>query len=195
MAGVDLRINLMKEFQAITGFQENEISLFESRWRFLINQNNADLKERQLRRIIDIEEWPTISSLGNLASINIEKLLRIRDSQDCKDIRQWLQTTDGKSDAEIQQQLHSIHERLTQISSNPVSKAIRFLIPNLPFIAFPISIALSLGDQFLIEKFIGKPGPACILGNMYCSLFTNEVPGPRKRPSRKQSMRGSTNIR
>jgi hypothetical protein len=175
MAGLDIRIRLMESLQAVTGFQEAETPIFEAKLAFIANQLDPNAQERRFERITRLAELPSMATLEPGATVDMEKLLRLRDDPDCVDLRRWLRTTDGQSDEDIVQQFNSVKERLAALTHSPGGEAIRFVVTNLvgivPVTGIVLGPASSLADKFIGEKLIGSPRPVSFLSHRYRSIF------------------------
>ena len=174
-AGLDLRVRLMESFGAVTGFQEAETPIFEEKLTFIANQLDSDMEERRFARVAKLAGLPSVATLGPNARVDMEKLLRLRNHPDCVDLRRWLRTTDGQSDADIEQQFNSVKEKLAALTHSPAGKAIRFVVTTaaglVPGAGIALGPASTLADLFIAERLIGSPGPVCFLSRQYRSIF------------------------
>lgn len=175
MAGLDIRIRLMESLQAVTGFQEAETPIFEAKLAFIANQLDPNAQERRFERVTRLAELPNMATLEPGATVDMEKLLRLRDDPDCVDLRRWLRTTDGQSDEDIVQQFTSVKERLAALTHSPGGETIRYVVTNLlgavPGVGIILGPASSLADKFIVDKLIGAPGPVSFLSRRYRSIF------------------------
>jgi hypothetical protein len=178
IAGLNQRIELMKAFNAVTGFQDGEAPIFEAKLNFIFDNINPDLQVTRFDRVSSLAELPSIAMLGNDAKIDINKLLRLRNDPECVELRKWLRTTDGQTDAEIIQQFLSVREKMIEITHSKVGKAVRYItktaagLPgHLGLVTGPLA---SYADKFIVDKLIGSPGPVCFLSRQYRSIFDNK---------------------
>jgi hypothetical protein len=175
MAGLNIRIHLMEAFGAVTGFQDAEAPMFEAKLAFIANQLDPDAQERRFDRVTKLVGLPSLAALGPNATVDMEKLLRLRDHPDCVDLRRWLRSTDGHSDEAIEQQFNSVKEKLAALTHSPAGEAIRFVVTTvaglLPIAGIVLGPAVTLADKFIVEKLFGSPGPVCFLSRQYRSIF------------------------
>jgi hypothetical protein len=175
MAGLDIRIRLMESLQAVTGFREAETPIFQAKLAFIANQLDPNTQERRFERVTKLAELPSMATLAPGATVDMEKLLRLRNDPDCVDLRRWLRTTDGQSDEDIAQQFNSVKERLAALTHSPGGESIRFVVTNLvgavPGAGLVLGPAISLADKFIVEKLIGSPGPVGFLSHRYRSIY------------------------
>lgn len=175
LAALNQRIRLMQALEAVTGFRDSEAPVFEARLRFISSQLDPDAQERRFDRVTKLTGLPSVATLGPDAKVDVEKLLRLRNSRDCVELRRWLRTTDGQSDDEIEQQFHSVREKLAALTHSKTGKAIRFVVSQvvgaIPGPGIVLGPASSVADQFIAERVIGAPGPVCFLSHEYRSIF------------------------
>jgi len=126
-----------------------------------------------------LAQLPSMATLEPGATVDMEKLLRLRDDPDCVDLRRWLRTTDGQSDEDIVQQFTSVKELLAALTHSPGGEAIRFVVTNVlgamlgavPGAGILLGPTSSLADKFIVDKLIGAPGPVSFLSRRYRSIF------------------------
>jgi hypothetical protein len=180
---VDQRFLVMGATESVSGFRDDERPVVESRfpgpwaWSGL----SGDAQEARFQRVVSIGGWPDLSDLPAGESINIGRVLRIRDSADCREMRKWLREIESESDAEISERLFSFREGLAAATHTKSRTAVRFVLVTLmgwlPGIGPLAGLAATAADRVIFEKLIGRPGPATFLGHSYTSIFRH----PRKR--------------
>ncbi len=174
-AALDIRIRLMESLSAVTGFQDSDAPIFEAKLAFIASQLDPDAQERRFENVTRLAGLPSMAALGPNATVDVEKLLRLRDHPDCVDLRRWLRTTDGQSDEDITQQFNSVKEKLAALTNSPAGESIRFVVTTIAGLVPVAGIVLgplsTLADKFIAEKLIGSPGPVCFLSRRYSSIF------------------------
>jgi hypothetical protein len=175
VAGLNQRIRLMESFEAVTGFQESESPIFETKLRIISDQMDPTRQEQRFERVSKLAGLPTIDGLSSNKKIDMNKLLELRDAPECIQLRKWLRTTDGQSDKDIEEQLNSVKDRLAALTHSKKAKAIRFLATGgvglVPGLGAALGPASTLGDHFLVDRLIGSPGPVYFLSHQYPSIF------------------------
>lgn len=175
LAGMNQRIRYMESFQAVTGFRANEVRLFEKKLSLIVRQIDPDAQEERFNRIATIGRLPGVDGIPVGSTVDVDRLLRVRDEPACRDFRAWLRTIDSETDAEIAQQFDGIREHVASLVESRGGRAVRFLITNgvaaIPVAGLVAGPVLGAADSFLLEKIIGKPGPATFLSNNYRSIF------------------------
>ena len=92
---------MMKHFEAVTGFQTEDLPYFEDKVGFIAREVNPDAQEGRLDWIVEIAGLPELSDWVPGAKIDVKKLLKLRDSDECREFRQWLRGIDFETDEGI----------------------------------------------------------------------------------------------
>jgi len=172
ISSVSQRIEEMKTYNALSGFKEQELPVFQEKLNFLEKSISAKYKENRFQRIIRIKCFPCISIEDT--KINIQKLLKIRESKEVKEFREWLPYIDKYSDLEISEKMENLKSKLAEYFNSNSSQIIRFLSYNvIGFISPPIGIILGALDIFLLKKILPKSGPLTFINKLYPSIFNN----------------------
>ena len=90
LAGLNRILAEMKHFNAMTGFKETDIEALQLKLDFIYREINPTSQEDRFTRIIEILDLPDFSDIEYGQSIDIEKFIASRDSDDCKKFREWL---------------------------------------------------------------------------------------------------------
>jgi hypothetical protein len=174
-AGLEQRMIVMQATGSVSGFRAEELSVLDGRFQWMWKELGADAQEARFGRVVDIGGLPDLSNLAPGQEINIKRVLRLRDSAECREMRRWLREVDSESDAEISERLFSFREGLAAATHTRSKSTMRFLlvtgIGSLPVIGTLAGPAASALDHFIFEKLIGRPGPATLLGRNYPSIF------------------------
>ena len=175
VGALNKRIETMRAFSAVTGFRENELSIFEEKVEFILNTVAPEPQEEKLNNILSWQQFPDLNTAIKSKRLNIETLLKVRESQECKEFRNWLWSCDSLEVEELKARLTSLSARLSLKMTGMPSKALRWftttgigLEPHIGLVAGPI---LGLLDTFLLDKFLPKSGVLTFLGRMYPSIF------------------------
>ncbi len=180
VAGMNQRVHFMESFGAVTGFQTDEAPLFEEKLSFLLKQIDPDAQEERFQRIVTIGGLPDLDPLPAGTTIDVDQLLKLRETRECRELRSWIRNVDSETDEEITAHFDNVRGRIASLVNSRGGKVARFLVTNgagaIPVAGIVAGPILSAGDSFLLEKIIGKPGPATFLGTHYPSIF-NPSPG------------------
>lgn len=173
IAGLNKRLEEMQSYNALAGFRSDEYSLLDQKLHFIVDQVDPRKQEERFDRVIELAGLPDPETAEG--AVDVKRLLEVRDSEICREFRQWLRTLDQASDQEIEAQLKSLREALSRVVRSPAGKAVRFVtttgigaIPVVGQIAAPILGAL---DAFALERLIPEPGPVSFLSSSYPSIF------------------------
>jgi hypothetical protein len=175
VAGMNQRIHFMESFGAVTGFRDDEVSLFESKLAFIIRQVDPEAQEQRFERIATIAGLPGLDNMPVGTKIDVDRLLKIRDDTECRELRSWIRSIDTETDEEITARFESVRSRLASAVESQGGKAVRFLVTSgagaIPIVGLAAGPLISAADTFLLEKVIGKPGPTTFLSKNYRSIF------------------------
>jgi len=172
ISGLVLTLGHMKNHSAITGFKAGELPLFSRKLGYLASLACSASKEQNFQRVMEISG---LAELPNRKGVRIktDKLLRLRDSAECREFRDWLSGAGSASDAEIRDRVRSWNARLGTLVSGQVGRTLRFLTTfGLGLINLPTGAAASVFDSFLLDRLLPRSGIAAFVGDSYPSLFT-----------------------
>ena len=173
ISGLVLTIGHMKSHSAITGFKAEELPLFRRKLGCLAALASSGSQEQTFQRVMEISG---LAELPNRKGVRIktDKLLRLRDSGECREFRDWLSSAGSASEEEIRDRVRSWNARLGTLVSGQAGKTVRFLTTlGLGLINLPTGIAASVFDSFLLDRLLPRSGIAAFVGESYPSLFKN----------------------
>jgi hypothetical protein len=168
------RIEQMKNYSALSGFNDIDIPVFEDKLAFLASAISPNLDEERFQRVLEITGFPQLNYIEDLR-LNAKNLIEIRQSPEALEFRQWLRNTDDLSDAEIMHQLRSLSKTIGRLIGGEAGQNIRFLVTNgigfVPIVGQAISVPLSILDHFIIDKIFPCSGVSAFIDEMYPSIF------------------------
>jgi hypothetical protein len=177
-ATLNQRLEEMELYGAVMGFTEDEIPVFEEKLTFLAAQLDPEHQEARFDRVVRLAGLPDLTEQSR-GAIDIERLLELRDSTECREFRLWLRTLDQASDEEIAERIGSIREPIARAVHSDAGKAVRFVATTgvgfIPIIGTALGPALGALDHFVLEKLVPEPGPISFLGQSYPSIFEREA--------------------
>lgn len=175
-AGLEQRILVMQATESVPGFREDELPVVEERYRGAWKQLGGEAQEARFQRVVRIGDLPDLNKRPSGEGIKLRRVLKLRDSSECREMRQWLRQIDSETDAEIDKRLFSFREGLKAATHTRSKTAIRFvltytagLVPGFGPVAGP---AATGADHLIFERWIGRPGPATFLERSYTSIFS-----------------------
>jgi hypothetical protein len=173
IAALNQKIGEMKAYNAISGFRDEELPLFNQKLDFLAHANSSETKEESFRRVIELADLPDFSSEDG--SIDIKKFLEIRDSSEARQFRDWLCGVGDFSDKEIKDEIRGFRTKLGLKIGSKTGKALRFLTTTVSGIAGPhtaaVGVVSGLVDSFLVDKILPRSGIAAFVNELYPSIF------------------------
>jgi hypothetical protein len=179
-AGLEQRILIMEATNSVPGFREEELPVLETRYGAAWKQLGGEAQEARFQRVVSIGDLPDLNKRPSGERIDLRRVLKLRDSADCREMRDWLRKIDSESDAEISKRLFSFREGLRAATHTRSKTAIRFVLTwaagLLPVFGPAAGPTASAADHVIFEKWIGRPGPTTFLGRSYTSIFR----GPEK---------------
>lgn len=177
LAGRNQRIVDMKDFNALTGFKDDEVSIFESKIDFLCNQLNYEKPVKSLRKVLEIFNFPDFSSSIENSKIDVDKFLKIRESKECGEFRKWIWSIENADENEIKDYVDSFREKIGNAISTPQGKVIRWItgtgIGVVPIIGGPVSSVFGALDTFLLEKVFPQNGAKMFIDKKLPSIYRN----------------------
>jgi hypothetical protein len=171
-ATLNVRLVLMEGLGALSGFQNNDLPLYEEKLAFLMRQVDPDVQGLRLDRIAKIGGLPEVSDDPAVDDIDLAKLVDITSGPEAEAFRTWLRTTDSISDEEVDVLLRPVRDIVAKAVRSPLGKSVRFVTAaGVGIVIPPVGIALSAVDTFLLERLIPEPGPIAFLSRLSHSMF------------------------
>jgi hypothetical protein len=174
VANLDHRLSEMQAYSAITGFLDTEAPLLFGKFSGLIAPLNPAAAEKQFERVIELAELPDFKP-GQ--KVDVQKLLKARDSAECREFREWLSNLDNASDAEIKEMVASLRSKMASMAASPGGKLVRLAattgIGLIPVVGPIAGAAAGAIDSFLVEKVLPRSGIVAFLTETYPSLFVS----------------------
>jgi hypothetical protein len=107
----------------------------------------------------------------------VDLLLKVRESGECREFREWLSTLEDVSDEEIRQMVASIKSKMASLAGSARGKLIRLAattgIGLIPVIGQITGAAASAIDSFLVDRVLPRSGIVAFLTEQYPSLFVS----------------------
>jgi hypothetical protein len=177
VAGLSQVIGEMKAYNALSGFRNEDLPLFRIKLDFLATAATTERKEKKFQRIIDLAPIPSL--LPTETTLNIDKLLKVRDSAETREFRDWLASGGSSDEAEIKERICGFRAQAGLKVGSDRGKVMRFLVTNgvgfLPIPGAPI-ISLGLGalDAFVVDKLLPRSGITAFVNELYPSIFEEQ---------------------
>jgi hypothetical protein len=172
VAGMNYRVEEMSNFSAISGLLEDEAQFLTSKVGFLLRDIAPQPAERRFDRVVQIAGLPDFDS-SSTDLIDVQKLLKVRESPECLEFREWLQRTDLMSDEQIREQVGALNSKVASVLQSTAGKTARFLVTKVlgNVLAPGAGTALEVVDAFLLDLVCRRSGPAVFLNRLYPSIL------------------------
>jgi len=166
----------MKAYSALSGFRDDELPLFRKKLDFLADVASAEKRERSFQRVIEIANAPRFAP--NEERVDVEKLMKVRDSSEAREFRDWIASCGDADEDEIREQVSGWKAKVGLKADGKIGKTMRFLVTNLagflpPPVGTVVGPALGALDSFLFGTIIPRSGIAAFVDEMFPSIFTN----------------------
>jgi hypothetical protein len=173
IGGLNLRVATMKTHRGVDAFEDSDLPLLEDKLTFLLVDVLPAAQESRFHRILHVTDLPE-ADLSEPRSIDVDRLLELRSSADCREFRAWLRESDGLSNDAVRDLLPGLRDRLARAVRGRGGRAARFVVST--------GVGLSTGDvtgtgasildSFVLERLLPRPGPLAWLALTYPSVFT-----------------------
>jgi len=174
VANLNQRIADMEEYSAISHFEESEAPLLFGKVHSVVASINPKFDEQAFLRVLSVTGIPDMISNRR---INVEELLKVRATDECREFRSWLSTTDQIDDAKLKQLLTGLRAKSASFITGKPGKTLRLavnaalgLIPGYGTLA---SLGEGAADMFLLEKMLPSSGVLTFLNHSMPSIFTS----------------------
>jgi hypothetical protein len=174
MANLNQRLANMEAYSAITGFLDSESTLLFGKLAGIIAPLNPNRAEEQFERVIEIADVPDFRPGQR---VDVDLLLKVRESAECREFREWLSTLEDVSDAEIKEMVASIKSKMASLAASASGKLVRLAattgIGLIPVVGPITGAAASAIDSFLVDRVLPRSGIVAFLAEKYPSLFVS----------------------
>jgi hypothetical protein len=168
----------MREFNCILGIEEAEEQAWnlkaDSLYRAFAHEPHS--RERQFLRVAKIAGLGE-RRLGESGKIDLERLMRLRRSDDLALFRTWLRSSESKTDKETRDRVTSLRAKFGNFMADTVAgKVLRIVITNSPgvipnpVVSVPLGLALSALESFLLERLLPRDAVLSVLVKEYPAI-------------------------
>lgn len=164
ITGTNLQLHRMHEVGAASGLTPLQMNVISNKVDFL-SKVHLDLDLRaEFTRTKEISEIPILS---NDAKVNIDGLLKLRNSDEARVFRDWLHTSSNMSNKEISELVSDWRRKLSQTLKTSNVRILRGIFSNGVGSFEPVSgTILSIFDLF-VERVLPNIGPIGFLTGEY----------------------------
>ncbi|HKI85417.1 MAG TPA: hypothetical protein VKA53_01605 [Thermoanaerobaculia bacterium] len=169
------RIETMELCSGVSGMEPDEAEFMSSKFEFLAREVDPKVQHERFDRLLTILDMPKLGDAFRDGTLNSSKFLKVRNSEECREFRQWLRELDEFGDEEIVERVTSLRARLGVRLQGGKARVARFILTSgigmVPVVGQIAGVAASGLDTFLIGKLLPASGPAVFLNRSYPSLF------------------------
>jgi hypothetical protein len=169
---LNLRIEDMQNYHALSGVIDDELFLFGEKLKLLAASASPKCKEETFDKVLRIGRFPAFEFQPPTKQFDMEKFLNIRDSKECGAFRDWLKHAQFLDDREIHLQVGSLRARLGTFVHGTKGKFIRLAVGYGAGLVPVLGPVVSALDTFVLERLLPLSGPAMFLDALYGSLFS-----------------------
>jgi hypothetical protein len=162
----------MIEFSALAGFREDEAPILFGKVAGLMASQNPEAAGELFKRVLEIADVPDFEPNQR---VDVDQLLRVRESDECRAFRDWLSKAGSLGDAEIRDLTRGIKNKLSSLAHSRSGKVARFMattglgfVPLAGLVLGPVS---SFVDSFLVDHALKESAVLAFLSDSYPSLF------------------------
>ncbi|XOF33983.1 MAG: hypothetical protein ACL93V_01400 [Candidatus Electrothrix sp. YB6] len=156
VTGTNLQLLRMQAVGAASGLTPLQVDFIADRIDFTSNIHLQSDFRHEFTRIREIAEVPVLDA-G--LKVDVDMLLRLRDSDEARILRDWLHDSTKLTDEEVKDLLGGWKQKIGEVLKTKKAKSVRWLASTGIGIAEPISGMVIGGlDQFL-GKFLPGMGP------------------------------------
>jgi hypothetical protein len=181
VANLNWKMAVMQTHSAMVGINAADQQLLYGKLGLLAELAEPHTKkESQFHRVINLFDVP-MARLGH-SKLDAERILEVRESNDCRAFRDWLTQTDDRTDAEVEKRMAGFRATLKAALTSSYGRTIRFIVSNGLQLAVTATLSnpaagvlanLGIGalDTFLLERLAPKDAILSFLGDEYPSVF------------------------
>jgi hypothetical protein len=166
------RLAEMRAHSALTGFSEADIELAEKKFSFVAQALTPRFQEQRFQRVVRLSGFPDVRLDWGERVINVDRLLKVRESDECRAFRDWLRSTDGMTDKQVEEIVGGLRARLGTVAGSTSGRVVRFLasvgIGLLGVIPGALAGAI---DAFIVERLFPKSGIVTFISGQFPSIF------------------------
>ena len=172
VANLNHRLGEMQSYSSVSGFLDNESPLLFSKLTGAASLVDPTGLERQFKRVIQIAGAP---EFHEGTRIDVDRLLELRDSAECREFRHWLGSISDANDTEVAHMVSGLRQRIAFFAGNTSGKVLRFAAVTasgfLPGVSLLVGPALGAIDSFLVDRILPHSGIFAFLDQKYPSIF------------------------
>lgn len=178
LSRLNVRLEDMKMSRAVSGTTLDEYPYLEEKFDWLRRELDPTAQLERFHRVLNLAGLEDISSdMAAGGRVNFERFLEVRASDECREFRAWLRTSDEDSDAELRARIESIRTKFGHASQSKIGRGARLATTTglglVPLAGPLLGAAASALDTFVVDRLLKDDGPVAFLTRMYPSIFVH----------------------
>ncbi len=172
VGGFYRRMSLMKEYDSIAWFGDEDSKLMNIEVERIATNINSKAQEDRLTRVIELAGLP---KLVGIKTLNAHTLINLRNSRECIEFREWLKTSDAKTDQDIKDEIKSYTTAFKNMLGKFQIRLARFAFTTSLGTGTSlnpiIGLAVGAADQFLFDRLTKRNSPIWFINNELPKLY------------------------
>jgi hypothetical protein len=169
LAQVNHRFGIAQKRWAITGFDPEHEALVEAKLDALARRGLSDEEIRRFDRVLLLADLPDLGFAARTGNLNVEQLLKVRQTRECEDFRVWLSSTDTATDDEIAEAIGGLRQQLALFTESIPGNALRWLV--VKGASVKLGPVPGLIDKYVLDRLLPRPGPAAFLSRSFRGVY------------------------
>jgi hypothetical protein len=179
------RVNEMRAHDAVSEFNNQDVSLFGAHIDFLGRELLPDKARANLYQVIDVADVPDFRDPQFVKEIDLDTLIEVRKSDEAEVFRDWMWRASTLEKSEIEEDMdelsHPLLEKIGRGLASSTGRTMRWLVVagagmTAGAVAGPLGPAvgpvLGAANRYLIERLAkSSPAPLSFVRDGYKSLF------------------------
>jgi hypothetical protein len=171
-ANINQRLADMAECQAISNFEDSEAPILFGKIHGIVSQLNPSIIEKPFLRVITFTDIPQMLTTKK---IDVDELLKIRASSECKDFKNWMASTDTIDDKKLKNLINGFKSKAASFISSKPGKTVRLGVNTglglIPTVGSMAALFEGVVDTFLLDKLLPSSGVLTFLNKSIPSVF------------------------
>ena len=166
----------MKICDAVSGIREKDLPVLRAKFGAVASLLPTAEGERRFERVAKLTglQMPVFGE----TRVDADKLLKVRESDDCRAFRDWLANTGSLSDKEVKNRIRGLNARVRHAINSGTGKAVRLLVSTglsfVPRTSGMVGLAASVVDTFILERLAPRDALVAFLSDLYPSVFKKD---------------------
>ena len=129
----------------------------------------SDEHAKRFDRVLLVADLPDLGFAARTGNLNVDQLLKVRETKECKNFRTWLASTDTATDDEVTEAIRGFRQRLALLAASMPGKALRWLA--VKGASVKLGPVPGLIDKYVVDRILPRPGPAAFLSRSFRGVY------------------------